>query len=148
MSLHLAQALNSITVLTQEIDLTHVRDFEPLPMTETATEIGTPAMTEKTTIIETILAPGTMAVTPRRVTVMILATDTKIGTIRLLIETLTETNLGTVTLIKVPRKIRLTDPNPRPLTAQNRHPIMLKTGKAELLTKMTTIALELTAPAP
>jgi hypothetical protein len=77
MSLHLAQALNSITVLTQEIDLTHVRDFEPLPMTETATEIGTPAMTEKTTIIETILAPGTMTVTPRRVTVMILATDTK-----------------------------------------------------------------------
>jgi len=144
MSLHLAQALNSITVLTQEIDLTHVRDFEPLPMTETATEIGTPAMTE----IETILAPGTMTVTPRRVTVMILATDTKVGTIRLLIETLTETNLETVTLIKVPRKIRLTDPNPRPLTAQNRHPIMLKTGKAELLTKMTTIALELTAPAP
>jgi hypothetical protein len=117
-------------------------------MTETATEIGTPAMTEKTTIIETILAPGTMTVTPRRVTEMILATDTKVGTIRLLIETLTETNLGTVTLIKVPRKIRLTDPNPRPLTAQNRHPIMLKTGKAELLTKMTTIALELTAPAP
>jgi hypothetical protein len=79
---------------------------------------------------------------------MILATDTKIETIHPLIETLTETNLGTVTLIKVPRKIRLTDPNPRPLTAQNRHPIMLKTGKAELLTKMTTIALELTAPAP
>ena len=148
MSLHLAQALNSITVLTQEIDLTHVRDFEPLPMTKTATEIGTPAMTEKTTIIETILAPGTMAVTPRRVTVMILATDTKIETIRLLIETLTETNFGTVTLIKVPRRIRLTDPSPHPLTAQNRPPIGLKTGKAELLTKMTTIALEQTAPAP
>ena len=148
MSLHLAQALNSITVLTPETDLTHVRDFEPRPMTETATETGTPAMTEKTTIIETILAPGTMAVTPRRVTVMILATDTKIGTIRLLTETLTETILGTVTLTKVPRKIRLTDPNPRPLTAQNRHQIMLKTGKAELLTKMTTVALELTAPAP
>ena len=147
MSLHLAQALNSITVLTQEIDLTHVRDFEPLPMTETATEIGTPAMTE-TTIIETILAPGTIAVTPRRVTVMILATDTKIETIRPLIETLTETNLGTVTLIKVPRRTRLTDPNLHPLTAQNRHPIMLKTGKAELLTKMTIIALEQTAPAP
>ena len=147
MSLHLAQALNSITVLTQEIDLTHVRDFELLPMTETATEIGTPAMTE-TTIIETILAPGTIAVTPRCVTVMILATDTKIGTIRLLIETLTETNLGTVTLIKVPRRTRLTGPNLHPLTAQNRHPIMLKTGKAELLTKMTIIALEQTAPAP
>jgi hypothetical protein len=147
MSLHLAQALNSITVLTQEIDLTHVRDFEPLPMTETATEIGTPAMTE-TTIIETILAPGTIAVTPRRVTVMILATDTKIETIRLLIETLTETNLGTVTLIKVPRRTRPTGPNLHPLTAQNRHPITLKTGKAELLTKMTIIALEQTAPAP
>jgi hypothetical protein len=79
---------------------------------------------------------------------MILATDTKIETIRPLIETLTETNLGTVTLIKVPRRTRLTGPNLHPLTAQNRHPIMLKTGKAELLTKMTIIALEQTAPAP
>jgi hypothetical protein len=148
MSLHLARALDSITILTQEIDLTPVRGFEPLPMTETATEIGTPAMTEKTTIIKTILATETMAVTPRRVTGMILAIDTKIETIRLLIETLTETNLGTDTLIKVRRRIRLTDPSPHPLTAQNRPLIMLKTGKAELLTKMTTVALEQTAPAP
>jgi hypothetical protein len=105
-------------------------------MTKTAIKTGTLAMIAITPTVEMTPVPKMVTKTLSHVSETIPAIDTIIK----IFHHPTAADLKIDTLIKVRRSIKLTGLSHHPLTAQNHPPIMLKTGKAGLLTKITTVA--------